>query len=428
MPSSKVLFFEETQGIHASGSHWLPPGEDSPAVLVEGYFDNDSVNNHWPRSRLKGAKVDVGSNWTAFESKFEGSDVFVDVICRLPGAVHNAYRGPLIVHDSNFFSAENFFGLDFGASSDVGLLAKGTTAISRVLPTNPISDLPTAVGELLTEGLPFSFRHGLGRGDGISPSTIAGEYLGYEFGIKPFISDMRAFQDATNRAYELLKQYAEGSGKLIRRRYEFPPDIEMVEHEFDPLGGFMNYLGGPAQSQVSGHLSPTFDGYPGVRTDAITRSRETWFSGAFTYHLPVGRSIRQKLLREEAEMRHLFGGLSVNTAWNLTPYSWAADWITNAGDVIHNIAAFAQDGLVMPWGYVMERCKLRVTSRVEGAYLGRMHPSFTYTFPNVVSTTYEAKFLRRRKATPFGFGLDEGGFTPRQKAITTALGITRLAS
>jgi hypothetical protein len=162
----------------------------------------------------------------------------------------------------------------------------------------------------------------------------------------------------------------------------------------------------------------------------LTRSKKTWFAGAFTYYLPkVGSSWSDQLFRQEAELRHLYGGLSVNTAWNLLPYSWAADWFTNAGDLIHNLHAFANDGLVMAYGYVMERCELHSFRTVSGAVIGRVrvlndvdtgNNLYSHSLPDV-STTYYAKYLRRRRATPFGFGLDVDGFTNRQKAITAAL-------
>jgi len=152
--------------------------------------------------------------------------------------------------------------------------------------------------------------------------------------------------------------------------------------------------------------------------------KKRWFSGAFTYFLPGNNSWSQKLLRDEAEMRHLYGGISANTAWNLLPWSWAADWFSNAGDVIHNINAFAQDGLVMPYGYVMERCELSSYRTVQGARFGRMVEPDIIDIPTV-SSTYGAVFQRRRKATPFGFGLTEESFTTRQYAIATALGVTR---
>jgi hypothetical protein len=331
-----------------------------------------------------------------------------------------------MIHTSDYFGSDDFRLMDFGASDETDLLGLGATAISKVLPTNPISDLPTALGELLNEGLPRAIGSQFLKRRRISPDEISGEYLNYTFGIAPFIRDMQAFGRATQRAKELIDEYSRRAGKLIRRRYEFPLASDSTTNEWSTNGGFAVYLRGPEGSNLSPCLRPVYGGWPGVRTDVTTRSKQTWYSGAFTYYLPSSRDFASRLTREEAEMRHLFGGLSVDTAWNLLPYSWAADWITNAGDVLHNVSAFARDGLVMPWGYVMERCEFRTDSKVVGAVLGSQDTTYGhYYFPDAISTSRGAVYQRRRRATPFGFGLSESGFTPRQWSILSALGVNR---
>lgn len=424
------LFVEGTQGFvySSTGNHTWPTQLD---VSVTGRFENLSTNNYWWQKKRKGlATQDVGSNWTAFKSDFEPSTHHINVICRLSGGVYHGYRGPLLVgHDSRNFDETDYFNLPIGYTDEPNLIGLGTTAIARVLPTNPLSDLPTAVGELLSEGLPgLPGRALLPRN--FSRNSIPGEYLGYEFGIKPFLSDLGKFRDAVLDAEKLIAQYVRDSGKVIRRRYEFPEHSEVISTVYPPTTGYEKYLGGLCNSDLEGYLTLVLDGSPGELTDVITRHKKTWFSGAFTYYLPpVGDSWSTELFRQEAILRHLYGGLSVETAWNLLPYSWAADWFTNAGDLIHNLNAFAQDGLVMPFGYIMERCEFHSTRTVRGATIGRAvningvdtgGNAIPHVLPDV-SSTYSAVYLRRRRATPFGFGLNVDDFTNRQKAITAAL-------
>lgn len=103
------------------------------------------------------------------------------------------------------------------------------------------------------------------------------------------------------------------------------------------------------------------------------------------------------------------------------PWSWAADWVSNTGDVLHNLSAMSTDGLVMAYGYMMEET------------------SETWTYVNNGAITVSGRVLNltqnfrtttkvRRSATPFGFGLDWAKFTPRQMAILGALSITRKPS
>jgi hypothetical protein len=419
--TERVLFEEPTYELQGSDQHW---GLAADKVRVTGRFENDSQNNHWPSLYRKGAAThDIGSNWTAFESGVEMSPERINVQCHLSGGIWHGYKGPMLAgHNYWHFDPEDFFNLPLGYSTEPDLIGLGTTAIARVLPTNPISDLPVAVAEFLSEGFPGAPLGSTVAGHG-SPRGISGDYLNYNFGIAPLLSDLAKFRKALYECEKLINGYARNAGKVIRRRYEFPEYNETTTIVHPAVTGFEKYLGGPCNSQVAGYLTPALDGWPGEMTETITRTKKTWFSGAFTYYLPpMDGSLRSKLLRQEAELRHLYGGLTVETAWNLLPYSWAADWVANVGDIIHNVSMFARDGLVMPFGYVMEKCELHNLREVRGMRFGRMDdPSASYTFPSVVSTTFYAKYLRRRKATPFGFGLNENGFTSRQKALVGAL-------
>jgi hypothetical protein len=113
--------------------------------------------------------------------------------------------------------------------------------------------------------------------------------------------------------------------------------------------------------------------------------------------------------------------LTPETLWNLAPWSWAADWFGNIGDLFHNANSLASDGLVMRYGYIMEHTRVRDTYVFSGPtglvswYSGR---------PTPLILTSETKL--RRRATPFGFGKTFAGLTTRQKAIAAALGINRV--
>jgi hypothetical protein len=426
MEVNSVPLYEGETHVLTPSLNWDPVPTNAP-VQVTGAFLNDSTNNHWYRDHRKGNRSDLGSNWTAVKSSVEKDPVYVDVQCHF--GTWFGYRGPVLVHLDNHFDAEDFVSLfDDWATTDLDLNGLGSTAISKVLPTNPVSDVPTAVAEILGEGLSIPGSGLFSAGANI-PRRIAGEYINQQFGVLPLLSDIGRFANAYQRAEELIDRYAKKSGTLIRRRYEFPV-VEDVSVETPwPPDDHGQWFGGIGQQFIRDFLTPAYDGYPGVRTDTIIRSKKTWFSGAFTFYLPkVGNDVSSKLFREEALMRYLYGGISGNTAWELLPYSWAVDWLTNAGDVIHNVNAFARDGLVMPWGYVMERCDVHVDRKVEGAYFGRMgNPGDgEFRFSGPVTDSFSASYMRRRKATPFGFGLDVDGFTSRQKSIIAALGILRI--
>jgi hypothetical protein len=77
------------------------------------------------------------------------------------------------------------------------------------------------------------------------------------------------------------------------------------------------------------------------------------FSGGFTYHLPGDFPGFGGMSKSSLYAKKILGlDLSPDTVWNLTPWSWAADWFSNTGDVIDNLSDYAVDGLVMRYGYV----------------------------------------------------------------------------
>lgn len=160
-----------------------------------------------------------------------------------------------------------------------------------------------------------------------------------------------------------------------------------------------------------------------LSSGAKTLTRETtiwrWFSGSFTYHLPSDYKSRNEMRRIAAQATEILGlEITPEVIWNLTPWSWAVDWFANTGDVLSVISDMASDGLVVNYGYLMEKSIVKDTYEKTVRLVGQ--PTRTYT------TVLETERKRRRRATPFGFGLDWDSFSPRQIAITAALGLTKL--
>jgi hypothetical protein len=149
-------------------------------------------------------------------------------------------------------------------------------------------------------------------------------------------------------------------------------------------------------------------------------TRNRWFSGAFTYYLPSDYSTRGAMARQLAMAKKTIGlSLTPDVVWNLAPWSWAADWFFNVGDVLSNVTDWATDGLVMKYGYMMEHTRSVNTYY----YSGFTGLKSGHAVPTPLSLVVETK--QRRKANPFGFGLTWGGLSPRQLSILAALGITK---
>jgi len=290
----------------------------------------------------------------------------------------------------------------------------GTTAIARCKPTNNVADLSNALSEIIFEGLPKILGATLWKGKSNLAKIAGGEFLNLEFGWKPLVRDIRSISYAVANADRLITAYERNSGKIVRRRYEFPVEETEVTQIVGPSDGYWF-------SHTDVLLLDTSKPQP-VLYKTTKTFRRCWFSGAFTYHLPTGYKSRNGIVAASAKAKHLLGlDLTPEIVWNATPWSWAVDWFSNTGDVISNLSSWKSDGLVLKWGYMMEHTVTSITYTLVGTC--RLKPYGTIQASPV---TVRLENKRRVKATPFGFESSWSTMTPRQLAISAALGIKRV--
>jgi hypothetical protein len=276
------------------------------------------------------------------------------------------------------------------------LQALGATAISRTIPTNPNASLATFLGELKQDLPSIPTRELYKNKTRDLMGTSGSEYLNIEFGWKPMISDLQKFAHSVKNSRKLLEQFVKASDKKIKRAYSFP------KYQTTTVTPCRMYTG-----SISGGENLIW----GTCTDTTTI--DTWFSGAFRYHVPNGNSALEQLKALEQKANYLLGTrIDPTVLWNLAPWSWMADWFTNTGDIVNNITRLGSDGLVLQYGYLMET---RKTERVlEMTLNGRYFRT---------RITYVTK--RRIPATPYGFGIDMNKLTAKQWSILIALGVSR---
>lgn len=273
--------------------------------------------------------------------------------------------------------------------------ALGTTAIARCEPTNPSFSMATSIGELRQEGLPSMIGiQSLERRTRLAQKA-GKEYLNVEFGWLPLVRDLKQLSKTVIESEQILRQYHRDSGNKIRRQYHFPESSNMTWY----VGPFF-----PQPLSMNNFIT-------GTQFDQV--QKEVWFSGAFKYHIPMPSDSTDKFQLWASNARKLYGlELTPEVVWNLSPWTWAGDWFANTGDLLHNVSALGRDGMVMQYGYVMNKSVLR-TQR-QGVYQGRS-----------VSSTYNDTRLMRRRATPYGFGVDLNALSAKQTAILVALGLSR---
>jgi len=252
---------------------------------------------------------------------------------------------------------------------------------------------------------------------GFNRQSAGDEFLNLQFGLIPTWSDLQKLSQSVLRAGNLLRQYRDNANKQVRRRRALPTVSSVVElagpEAYPQIGTFFDI---PAYSQFwvpNAQLAKT------LVTDVV-RS-DVWFSGAFTYYMNEGHSVLDRLDRYEEQANHLLGlRFSADTFWELSPFSWLADWYSDTGTFISNVVALDNDELVMKYGYVMHSTSATRTYLKLGL---TPRPGSSAPTSLRMDVTFTQKL--RHKASPYGFGLRDEDLTSRQQAILTALGMTQ---
>lgn len=311
------------------------------------------------------------------------------------GSAHtNLVQGPVRIATPNQ-SLSNL--APYQHKSDEELFRDGGTAIARTEPTNPSFSLSQSLGELRQEGLPKAPDIHMRTSVDIARKS-GSNYLNVEFGWRPLVNDVRSFAATVRNSDKILKQYHRESGKGQRRQYAFPTEF---------------------QQQVD---TCTFSYTPAVTalgvvqgTQIQRKTQRTWFSARYVYHIPAGSDLHSKMEKFGSDSAKLMGAeLTPEVVWNLTPWTWAMDYFGTTGDLMHNISALGRDGLVMSYGFIMCHTKKETIREGRSPTAGPL------------SSLRVEEFKSRRKASPYGFGVDSDGLSSKQVAVLAALGLSRV--
>jgi hypothetical protein len=369
-----------------------------------------SQETRWPEGR---AERDVGGPFGTVRSWYDisHSKRRFSSTCD-SGWYHGVYQGKLVLAtallNGLWFTANPTYErlCDEASRTQMGadLVPLGTKLIASSVPTNPVVDGSVGLAELFREGIPsmigstlLKSRVGFLRG-------LGSEYLNFEFGWKPLVSDVKNAAKAIVESETILKQLVRDSGKNVRRRRHLPATKETAVT--------INNGGMPIGCQDSRWFGPSWTRI----TD--TYRRDTWFSGCYTFEYDPGNLNNVSKIATQARL--LYGlQLTPEVLWNLAPWSWLVDWFANVGPLLHNVSAFQNDQLVLRYGYVMDRHQRSY------AVVMNAKPIGGNSLPDLYNERYQVDWKNRIQATPYGFGVASSSFTIRQWAILAALGITR---
>jgi len=316
------------------------------------------------------------------------------------------------------------------SSSRSALVTKGAIAVAACNPGNQVAQVASAVGELLQDVPNIPGVH-LWESRLRALEALAGsadEFLNLVFGVLPTLSDMESFVSATHKVDRAVDQFVRDSGRHVRRKFHFPKEISESETELanvaSPVGA--SYTPGICDNPLMRGAALAFPTYKTIRKRVV--ERDIWFSGAFTYHIPDWYETGNRADRIRLTAELLGAKPDLNTLWQLTPWSWAVDWFSNAGQFVKNLNSLINYGTILRYGYVMETTTVTDTYSAGDllAYpQAENQVAFSPPYPAVHPITLRTTVKKRVQANPFGFGVSWDGLSNVQLAIASALGITR---
>jgi hypothetical protein len=412
---------------HFPNGKYAFTGPTTSVPLASGKQITVSTSNVFDRS--SGHYISGGAFYTSRVTPFFN-----------PGGVANAattdagevvtYSGPVVGVLPSTLEMEtigygNIKG-NYGSKNESQLSSLGTTAISLSSPTNPASDLGTTLAESVREGIPSLPGIKLWKGRTAIAKAAGSEYLNAEFGWLPLVDEVKSVRDAAVHHRDIMQHYHEGEGSNTHRSFSFPSERSE-----------QSYVSGQAYPEAiwPAHSYAVFETVAPQRTISLVRETKRWFEGCYTYGLPSSTDSWKRAMGFGSDADQLFGiAFTPDVLWELTPWSWAVDWFSNAGQVINNVTNFGLAGLVLRYGYIMEESIERVTASYDGFVVRSLEQTTSSNpFPNYGTTRVgpsscgiEFVTKRRAPASPFGFSVGWEGLSPTQLAITAALGITRL--
>jgi hypothetical protein len=416
-PSADMMTWVDTLTGRKAYQHFTVSNSTAFDSLAGTQVTTSEAHTGWrsrPRDRFYG---DIGGEFTSTRTYAYGNLPNVEGVVFEENTGYPSYDTNVCVYSGPVLPA-NPFNMGFPTnkrSTDSQLAVYGTEAIARCSPSNPTANVTTFLGETLSEGLPHFVGHSLKELAGMNPKklrkALSGEFLNYEFGWLPFVSDLRSLSQSLLNSHKILSQYSRGSGTLTRRRYVFPDvkttSIDRVLSNAVPW----TLIGSSVMTRFGPHSGQVF-----CETKTL---QSRWFSGAFTYYIPPPSSLIGDIDRKVIFAKKLLGAsLTPDSVWNLAPWSWLVDWFTDTGDVLKNLDNWIIDNQVLAYGYIMEHTmSTNAYTFVGDTSLRTSVPVPTVTFVN------ECKL--RRKATPYGFGFTWDTLSHLQQAILVALGLSR---
>jgi hypothetical protein len=288
----------------------------------------------------------------------------------------------------------------------------GNGAIKMSVPSSPSVNLLTSAGELASDGLPkppdfLRWRKTLGDLLQIGPD-LAGDYVAYNFAWKPLVSEIRGYYAQVVRHDAIIREAkSPKNSRVIKTGYNYPANTASSVSWSSTQTGARWHDGVTLGRVVSSATS-------------VNSSKKTWFRGKYVNFSGMPKAETQNQHDMASYAKEVLGlEFTPEVLWNLSPWSWFADWLTNTDVLLSSVSSALSDGMVPVEGFVMCHTRQHAETVTTGPPSGR---AMRFS-PMSSERVRESK--KRFISTPYlGFN-SVGSLTAKQLSILAALGISR---
>lgn len=247
------------------------------------------------------------------------------------------------------------------------------------------------------------------------PKPVADHFLNHQFGWVPFLNDLEGFYKTYSDMEVLIAKLTAQNNQFVRKR------ATIAKSETIALVGSNPFVSGNICFPNT-YMDSTAWCNGGPFHYLVDRTTTTiTASGKFRYYRPefdLTRTDYSSAMRSIQRQLTLYGlRISPSNIYKATPWTWAADWISNAGKLIDRANDYLLDSVASQYLFVSSHVKK------ERLLIQIIPFKNAYTILSF-SRHFDVK-QRQEDASPYGFNLSVSNLTARQLAIAGALGITR---
>lgn len=303
------------------------------------------------------------------------------------------------------------------ASTSAIALSHGPTAWNKYKPGKPIVSGAVFIAELREMGVSSIKRQlkdfvRLWYANPRQFSRYGRNYLAYQFGWKPFVSDLRKWIESIKKIDSQMARLRRNNGVWSRKGGTLFENTSTV-----------------SSTTASGTIQPQPAYMRNVKvTNVTTDTEKCWFQGCFRYYIPELDDPKWGKFKAARQLWDL--ELGPEQVYNLIPFSWLANWFVDLGSVISNLQSQVYDQLAAKYAYVMLHRRTRMETSVSldlGTYLKDSAAGYKLVYKQInLGCTTETETKTRVAASPFGFNLSLPDMDAWRLSILSALGVSKL--